>query len=170
MFSFVNMEVEMVDKTTPVAVEAASVEPRLRSNYPAPFAARVEGRIKRPLGDVFGLANFGVNLTTLKPGAVSALRHSHLKQDELVYALSGTAVLVTNRGETVLKPGMCAGFKANTGDAHHIVNRGTEDFVYLEVGDRTPGEEATYPDDDLMLKAGPDGKYLFLHKDGRPYA
>ena len=88
----------------PVAVAALDVEPRMRSNYPPPFAERVAGRVKRPLGDVFGLANFGVNLTTLKPGAISALRHSHLKQDELIYALSGTAVLVTNRGETVLKP------------------------------------------------------------------
>ena len=57
---------------------------RSRHNYPEPFASRMAGRRKQPLGDLFGLANFGVNLTRLAPGAVSALRHAHTKQDEFV--------------------------------------------------------------------------------------
>jgi uncharacterized cupin superfamily protein len=110
------------------------------------------------LGDLFGLSNFGVNLTRLKPGAVSSLRHAHSKQDEFIYVLEGHPVLVTNAGETRLEPGMCAGFRAGTGDAHHLVNRSEEDVFYLEIGDRTAGDSAVYPDDDLRITRGADGK------------
>ena len=157
-----------MSENKPVAIAASDAAPRKRkSNYPEPFAARVEGREKRVLGDLFGLKNFGVNLTQLAPGAESALRHSHTKQDEFVYILSGTPTLVTDTGETPLSPGMCAGFRAG-GDAHHLVNRSGEDVVYLEVGDRTPGDAAVYPDDDLQA-ALVDGAWRFTRKDGTPY-
>src|SRR3954463_12113237 len=97
----------------PVAIVAAEAPPRRKpSNYPEPFASRMAGREKRPLGDVFGLANFGVNLTRLAPGGISALRHAHSKQDEFIYVLAGRPTLVTDAGETPLAPGMCAGFKS----------------------------------------------------------
>ena len=159
----------MSDAKTPVAVVAANLPPRAKSTgYPSIFAVRVMGRVKRPLGDVFGLKSFGVNLTTLKPGAESALRHSHARQDEFVYILEGNPVLRTDEGETFLSPGMCAGFRAGTGNAHHLVNRTSEDVVYIEVGDRAPGEVANYPDDDLKMMSI-DGQYHYLHKDGTPY-
>ena len=154
----------------PVALIAADAPPRAKaSNYPEPFASRVAGRTKRPLGDLFGLTNFGVNLTQLAPGAVSALRHAHTKQDEFVYILEGRPTLVTDAGRASLKPGMCAGFKAGTGDGHHLVNETAEDVVYLEIGDRTPGDPATYPDDDLAAGLV-EGKWRFTRKDGTPYA
>ena len=154
----------------PVALAALDAPPRTKpSNNPEPFAARMSGREKRPLGDAFGLANFGVNLTRLAAGAVSALRHAHTRQDEFIYILAGHPVLVTDEGETLLAPGMCAGFKAGSGNGHQLVNRSQEDVLYLEVGDRTPGDAVTYPDDDLQAVAGSDGKWMFLHKDGRPY-
>ena len=153
----------------PVAIAAADVPPRAkRSNYPEPFASRMDGRQKRALGEVFGLSNFGVNLTRLRPGAVSALRHAHSKQDELVYILQGRPTLHSDEGFTELAPGMCAGFKAGTGNAHHLVNRSDEDVLYLEIGDRTPGDSATYPDDDLCAKSDAGG-WVFAHKDGTPY-
>jgi uncharacterized cupin superfamily protein len=155
----------------PVAAIAAEIPPRPKKTvYPDVFAARVDGRIKAQLGDFFGLRNFGVNLTRLKPGAESALRHAHMKQDEFVYILEGEPLLITDAGETRLKPGMCAGFPAATGDAHHLVNRGPIDVVYLEIGDRTSGEEVVYPDDDMLLNIGPDGKYRSTRKDGTPFA
>jgi len=153
----------------PIALLAADAPPRVKaSNYPEPFASRVKGRIKRPLGELFGLTSFGVNLTTLKPGAMSALRHAHVKQDEFVYILQGEPTLITDAGRTPLTPGMCAGFKGGTGDAHHLVNETEEDVVYLEIGDRLPGDAATYPEDDLVV-AMVDGKWRFAHKDGAPY-
>ncbi len=160
----------MQPHVSPAPVHAANVSPRLKvSNYPEPFASRVAGREKRVLGDLFGLTNFGVNLTRLRPGAISSLRHAHSKQDEFIYVLEGHPVLVTNAGETMLEPGMCAGFRAGTGDAHHLVNRSEGDVLYLEVGDRTAGDNAVYPDDDLRVMRGADGKWSYTRKDGSAY-
>ena len=154
----------------PIACVAAEAPPRAKqSNYPEPFASRMAAREKRPLGDLFGLTNFGANLTRLAPGGMSALRHTHTKQDELVYILEGCPTLVTEAGDTALRPGMCAGFKAGNGDAHHLVNRTAEAVVYLEVGDRIAGDAATYPDDDIQAGLGRDGTWQFLHKDGSAY-
>ena len=138
------------------------------SNYPEPFASRMAGRQKRPLGEMFELSNFGVNLTTLAPGAVSSLRHAHSKQDEFIYVLQGRPTLRTDAGDTELAPGMCAGFKAGTGNGHQLVNRTPEGGVYLEVGDRTAGDSSIYPDDDLQALAV-DGQWQFARKDGTPY-
>lgn len=154
----------------PTAINALDAAPRTKpSSYPEPFASRMTGRDKRALGDVFGLSNFGVNLTRLVPGAGSALRHAHTKQDEFVYVLEGYPVLITDQGETALAPGMCAGFKAGSGNGHQLVNRTSADVLYLEVGDRSAGDTATYPDDDLQAALGQDGKWQFAHKDGTPY-
>jgi uncharacterized cupin superfamily protein len=159
----------MNNQDIPVAVVAIQVAPRTKpSNYPEPFVSLMEGRKKRPLGDLFGLANFGVNLTQLLPGAASALRHAHSKQDEFIYILEGHPVLVTDAGKTELSPGMCAGFKAGTGNAHQLVNRTSEEVYYLEVGDRSAGDSAAYPDDDLQAVLV-EGKWQFAHKDGSPY-
>ena len=160
----------MSSNDRPVAIDATSVPARVsRSNLPEIFHARFAGREKRPLGDVFGLTVFGVNLTRIPPGGHSALRHVHTKQDEFVYILEGEPTLVTNSGETQLRPGMCAGFKAGNRDAHHLVNRTTKDAVYLEIGDRGAGDEVAYPDDDLMARDGANGKRLFTRRDGTPY-
>ncbi|HXD41319.1 MAG TPA: cupin domain-containing protein [Ramlibacter sp.] len=159
----------MSEKPSPIAIVATEAPTRARpSTYPAAFAARVAGREKRPLGDLFGLTNFGVNLTRLAPNAASALRHAHTKQDEFVYILQGYPTLHTDEGLTRLAPGMCAGFKAGTGNGHHLVNETAEDVIYLEVGDRTPGDAGTYPDDDLKAMLT-EGKWQYVHKDGTPY-
>jgi uncharacterized cupin superfamily protein len=129
----------------------------------------MKGRMKYPLGDLFGLKNFGVNLTRLEPGGLSALRHAHTKQDEFIYILEGRPTLITNSGETALEPGMCAGFPCATGDAHHLVNRTSAEVVYLEIGDRLPGDSASYPDDDIAAQLLEDGSYRFTRKDGTPY-
>lgn len=159
----------MSNANRPVAIVAADAAPRTKlSNYPEPFASRMAGRVKRQLGDVFELTNFGVNLTRLAPGSVSALRHAHSRQDEFIYILEGRPTLHTDEGRTQLAPGMCAGFKGGSGNAHHLVNETGEDVVYLEIGDRLPGDEGSYPDDDLIAEMI-DGTWSFRHKDGRPY-
>ena len=153
----------------PVAITAADAPLRAKAtHYPPLLADRVAGRDKRPLGDLFGLSNFGVNLTRLAPGAWSALRHAHTLQDEFVYILEGHPTLRTDAGDTPLSPGMCAGFKAATGDGHHLVNDTERDVVFLEVGDRTPGDGATYPDDDIQALQV-DGQWRFLRKDGSSF-
>ena len=160
----------MSDVTPGEALVAAEARPRARQSlYPEEFAVRVAGRLKRPLGDPFGLTNFGVNHTRLAPGAMTALRHAHSRQDEFVYVLEGRPTLITGHGARELAPGVCVGFKAGNGDAHHIVNRTDADVVLLEVGDRTAFDEVEYPDDDIRVVAGPDGGPVFVHKDGTPF-
>lgn len=153
----------------PLALDAASVAPRARaSSYPEPYFSRMSGREKRALGDVFGVRNFGVNLTRLAPGGESSLLHRHSKQDEFIYVVQGEPTLVTDAGEVALRPGMCAGFPAG-GRAHQLVNRTGSDVLYLEVGDRTPGDEGFYPVDDIRASQAPDGKWVYTRKDGTAY-
>lgn len=159
----------MNEPSPAIALMAIAAAPQAKpSLYPEPFASQMLGREKRRLGDLFGLSNFGVNLTRLAPNGVSALRHAHSRQDEFIYIVQGHPVLLTDAGETPLAPGMCAGFKAGTGDAHQLQNRTGNDVLYLEVGDRTPGDAVSYPDDDLQA-ALVDGAWRFSHKDGSPY-
>ena len=159
----------MPEKTIPIALNAAEASPPTQSSsYPQPFASRLAGREKRRLGELFGLTNFGVNLTHLAPNAISALRHAHSRQDEFIYILQGRPTLHTDEGRIRLSPGMCAGFKAGSGNAHNLINETAEEVVYLEIGDRTPGDQATYPDDDLQASLM-DGKWHFARKDGTPY-
>jgi len=159
----------MTKTVYPIAINASEAAERPRpSSYPELFAARMSGRTKHPLGDLFGLTNFGVNLTRLAPNSISALRLAHTKQDEFIYILQGHPTLETDGGRTPLSPGMCAGFRAGTGNGHHLINETIEEVVYLEVSDRTPGDEGSYPDDDLKALLV-DGKWKFAHKNGRPY-
>lgn len=153
----------------PIAIKAEAAPLRAKpSNYPEPFFSRMQKRAKLPLGDLFGLRNFGVNLTRLAPGGESALLHRHSKQDEFVYILEGEPTLVTDDAKVKLSPGMCAGFPSG-GLAHQLVNRTHADVVFLEIGDRTGGDEGSYPNDDIQAALGADGKWMFTHKDGRPY-
>ena len=151
-------------------ISAKSVPlPEVNSLYPEPFASLMEGREKRKLGDHFGLSNFGINQTTLAPGAISALSHHHSKQDEFIYILEGAATLLHGEDEHLLSPGDCMGFKAGSGVATQLINRSSGPVVYLELGDRTAGDEVDYPNDDLKAVQQMDGVWKFSHKDGRPY-
>ena len=150
------------------ALDPAAVAESRGSGYPEPYRSRMGDRAKRRLGDACGLTKLGVNLVTLGPGGQSALRHWHTLDDEFVYVLDGEVVLVTDGGEQVLTPGMCAGYPAGSRDAHHFVNRGKVPARYLEMGGRTPGDNAFYPDDDLMWGADENGEFA-AHKDGRRY-
>ncbi len=153
----------------PPALDPTTLESRKGSGYPEPFRAIVAARSKKGLTDALGLKNFGVNLTTLPPGAGSAQRHWHAKQDEFVYIVEGELILITDAGEQVLTPGMVAGFPAGNADGHHLVNKSARDAVFLEVGDRTAGDVGSYPDIDLEARDS-DGRWHFFHKDGTPYS
>jgi uncharacterized cupin superfamily protein len=150
------------------AIDPAQVPAATGSSYPEPFKSRVATRRKQRLGDALGLKNYGVNLTTIPPGAVSALRHWHSHEDEFIYIVSGELTLVTNDGEQRLTAGMCAGFPAGRGDGHCLANRTSKDAVYLEVGDRRPDDAVTYPDDDIAGYTTPQGR-RFKRKDGTSY-
>jgi uncharacterized cupin superfamily protein len=149
-------------------IDISTVPVRSGSLYPTPFKPPHEGRHKRALGDAGGLTQFGVNLTRIAPGSASALRHWHESEDEFIYMLEGELVLVENDGETVLKPGDAAAFKAGSGNAHRLINRTTRDALYIEVGTRAAADHVHYPDDDLTLVRDENGR-RYLHKSGEPY-
>ena len=149
-------------------VDHKNVPESTGSNYPQQFKYAVAGRVKKRLGDAARLQNFGVNLVRLAPGSCSTLRHWHTCQDEFIYVLEGEVTLITNLGEQVLKSGMAAGFPAGDADGHHLINHTDSDVVYLEIGDRTSGDSANYPDDNLIAKSGDNG-WIFTRKDGEIY-
>ncbi len=155
-------------KLLPPAFDPKDLPEQSTTGYPEPYKSRVAGRHKRRLGDHAGLKNLGVNLTRLDPGAESSMRHWHTKQDEFIYVLEGEVTLVADAGRQKLKAGMAAGFPAGKEDGHQLVNETSRPVVYLEIGDRTPGDGATYSEADLAAKLV-GGKWVFTHKDGRPY-
>ena len=150
-----------------IAARALDLPARRGSGYPSPHDVPCRERVRHALRDVFGLSQFGVNLLELAPGAWSSQRHWHERQDELVYVLEGEATLVTDEGETILSAGMVAGFKAGSGNGHHVVNRSNAVVRLLEVGTRTVEETATYSDIDLMYREDASSNDYFT-KDGRP--
>jgi len=145
-------------------IDPNQLNPRTGSNYPQPYARQPAGRSKLALGQAGGLTDFGVNLSRLPPGAWSSQRHWHSHEDEFVYLLSGELTLITDAGEQLLHPGDCAAFSKNVPDGHHLINRGTETAVYLEIGSRVDADVCSYPDIDL--RADENG---YTHKDGTPY-
>ena len=157
-----------MEKLKPPAFDPKDLPEVSTTGYPEPYKSRVAGRHRRRLGDHAGLKNFGVNLTRLDPGAESSMRHWHAKQDEFIYVVEGEITLVTDAGRQRLGPGMAAGFPAGKADGHQLVNETKAPALYLEIGDRTPGDSATYSDVDLVARMV-DGKFVFTRKDGTAF-
>jgi uncharacterized cupin superfamily protein len=136
-------------------------------SYPKEFAHVISGRHKQRLGDAVGLTQFGVNITRIEAGSASALRHWHEQEDEFIYVLEGELVLAENDGETVLKAGDCAGFKAGSGIGHCLINRTGRDALYLEIGTRARSERVHYPDVDFMMERDLQSRRWF-RRSGEP--
>ncbi|MFZ1775313.1 MAG: cupin domain-containing protein [Rhizobiaceae bacterium] len=149
-------------------LDLSSVPEKGGTGYPPQYAAITAGRFRKRLGDAGGLTQFGVNLCRIEPGSGSSLRHWHHNEDEFVFMLEGEAVLIEDEGETVLRPGDAATFKAGVANGHTLVNRGAADAVFLEVGARLADEIAEYPGIDLRAEKSA-GVMRFTHKDGSPF-
>jgi uncharacterized cupin superfamily protein len=149
-------------------IDIANLKIDTYSGYPEPYRQVTVGRERKRLGNAVGLSQFGVNLTTLKPGAASSQRHWHENEDELVYMLQGEVVLVEDQGETVLRPGDAAGWKANVPNGHCLINRTDRDAVFLEIGTRAKVERAHYSDIDMRVERDENGA-RYVHRNGEPY-
>lgn len=155
--------------TKPSGFDPKSLPESNSTSYPEPFRAGNTRRWYRRLAAHAGITHYGVNLVRIEPGGMSSQRHWHMKEDEFVYVLDGETVLVTDAGEQVLTPGMCAGFPAGVRNGHHFLNRTSRDVLLLVVGDNAPDEEVGYPDIDMHGSTGADGRFRFTRKDGTPY-
>ena len=134
------------------------------TGYPAPFDEEVKGRYWRRLAPVAGLTRMGASHVVLKPDAWSSQRHWHDGEDELVIMLSGEAVLVEDDGETVLRAGDVAGWAAGVTNGHHMINRTSEDCVFIAIGAGNQNGSGAYSDIDMKFED--DG---YFHKDGTPF-
>lgn len=146
-------------------IDPTKVPVKTGSIYPSPYAEMMAGRSSLRLGDAGGLTQFGVNLVTLQPGALSSLRHWHLNEDEFVMVTEGECSLVQDAGETVMRPGDCAAFPAGNPDGHQFINRTDKVARYLVIGTKAPREVATYSDVDLRVEMDA-GRARFTYKDG----
>jgi uncharacterized cupin superfamily protein len=149
-------------------IDIAKIPAQAIASYPKEFATVISGREKQKIGDVVGLTQFGVNITRIKAGSASALRHCHEQEDEFIYVLEGEITLIEDGGATVLHPGDAAGFKAGVANGHHLVNKSARDALYLEIGTRAKHERAHYPDVDLVGQKDEHG-FRFSHRSGEPY-
>ena len=149
-------------------IDIAAIAEQNTTGYPEPFRALVKGRFRKPLGDPGGLTQFGVNLCRLAPGSASSQRHWHSHEDEFVYVLDGELTLIEDDGETILRAGDAAAWKAGAGIGHHLVNRSDRDALLLEIGSRDPDDSGAYSDIDMKFVLE-DGDTRYLHKDGTPY-
>lgn len=113
------------------------------------------------------LTQFGVNIATLAPKAWSADRHWHENEDEMVYVLSGELSLIDDHGETILRAGDKAVFKAGMPNGHHLVNQSDAPATYLEMGTSAKDDVVHYPDIDRHTVKS-NGHEHITHKDGRP--
>jgi uncharacterized cupin superfamily protein len=150
-------------------LDLTKVPVKTGSIYPEPYAAMMAGRSSLRLGDAGGLTQFGVNLVTLAPGALSSLRHWHRSEDEFVMVTEGTCTLVQDAGETEMGPGDCAAFPAGSTDGHQFINRTDRVARFLVVGTKAQSEVATYSDVDMQIHIG-EGRARFTYKDGTDWS
>ena len=146
-------------------IDPTSVPVKTGSIYPSPYAEMMAGRSSLRLGAAGGLTQFGVNLVTLEPGALSSLRHWHLNEDEFVMVTEGECTLIEDNGPTVMRVGDCAAFPAGVADGHHFRNDTDQTARFLVIGSRAPHEVATYSDVDLSVEMA-NGTATFTYKDG----
>ena len=146
-------------------LDLTQVPVKTGSIYPEPYASMVQGRTSLRLGEGGGLTQFGVNLVTLAPGAMSSLRHWHHNEDEFVWIVEGDCVMVQDAGETVMRAGDCAAFPAGSTDGHHFFNRTDRPARFLVVGTRAAREVGVYSDLDMMVETA-TGSAHFMYKDG----
>jgi uncharacterized cupin superfamily protein len=127
-------------------VDLTQITPSTGASYPAPHDEACKGRTTWGLTRALGLAQFGINRVELAPGSWSTQRHWHKLNDEAVIVISGELVLVTDKGEDVLKAGDCVGFKAGEPNAHHLQNCSSTPAVYFDIGGRDAYDVSIFPD------------------------
>ncbi len=149
-------------------IDVVALKEENSCGYPDPFHEIAKGRFRKRIGDAGGLTQFGVSLCRLESGSASSQRHWHESEEEMVYMLEGEVVLVDDDGETLLRAGDAATFKAGVANGHHLVNRSGRDALFLEIGTRPETDRIDYPDIDLVLEYDADAD-RFMHRNGEPY-
>lgn len=146
-------------------LDLEAIEQTSRTSYPPPHNAPMDKRRYRRLSPAAGLEDFGASHVVLDPGGISAQRHWHEGEDELVVMLAGEAVLIEDGGETVMRPGDVAAFPKGVADGHQLVNRSDAPCVFVAIG-KPSDTDCHYPDIDMHLDAA---KGAFTRKNGSSF-
>lgn len=116
-----------------------------------------------------GLKRIGVSLATIPPGKESFVYHSHEREEEWLYILSGAGTAEIDGEEHSVGPGDFMGFPTPS-VAHHLRNSGSEDLVYLMGGENLDAEIATFPKlSRKMVRVG-DKVEIYDLEEARPFA
>ena len=97
------------------------------------------------LSSLPGLSRVGVSRVRLPAGKESFVYHSHYREEEWIYVLSGRGVAEIDGEEFEVGPGDFMGFPAPQ-VAHHLRNpNGEDDLVYLVGGEVLDVDVADFP-------------------------
>ncbi len=96
------------------------------------------------LSRLAGLSRTGVSIARVPPGKVSFAFHSHEREEEWIYILSGSGIAEIDDQEFAVGAGDFMGFPTPS-VAHNLKNAGDEDLVYLMGGESLAVEIADFP-------------------------
>lgn len=96
------------------------------------------------LGKTVGLQRTGINFIRVPSGKESFIYHSHHREEEWIYILSGHGIAEIDGAELEVGAGDFMGFPTPS-VAHHLKNTGDEDLVYLAGGENLDIEIAEFP-------------------------
>lgn len=108
------------------------------------------------LSSLVGLSRTGVNWVRIPARKESFVYHSHQREEEWIYVISGRGVAEIDGEEFEVSAGDFMGFPTPS-VAHHLRNPYDEDLVYLVGGENLDVEIADFPRlGKRMLRRGQD--------------
>ena len=96
------------------------------------------------LSTLVGLSRIGVSLVRIPAGEESFVYHSHQREEEWIYVISGRGVAEIDDEEFEVAAGDFMGFPTPS-VAHHLRNPHDDDLVYLVGGENLDVEVADFP-------------------------
>jgi uncharacterized cupin superfamily protein len=120
------------------------------------------------LGMAVGLQRTGVNFIRVPPGKESFIYHSHYREEEWIYILSGHGVAEIDEAEFEVNPGDFMGFPTPS-VAHHLRNTGDKDLVYLTGGENLEIEIAEFPRLGKRMIRRKEAVEIYNFSDAKPF-
>ncbi|HEY4112654.1 MAG TPA: cupin domain-containing protein [Rhizomicrobium sp.] len=97
------------------------------------------------IGEALGLTVLGCMLHVVPPGKTAFPYHRHHARDEMFFIVAGEGEYRIGESRLPVRPGDCLGAPAG-GEAHQIVNTGSEELRYLGLSNNPSADLIEYPD------------------------
>jgi uncharacterized cupin superfamily protein len=101
---------------------------------------------------------FAVEILRIAPGQTPYPFHSHSAQWEFYHVISGQGLAREEDGRVPIEAGDA--FVFGPGEAHQLINNGTEDLVLYVIADNPIGESGYFPDSKKWLVRSPERRIL----------